>query len=84
MTIMLIGFAVFTAFVLFFGTAMAGLAWRVFEGESNKVLRQAQQNNAASVSPAKRLAMPRTGRPAPSSPSNGPRFYADRRQTSPS
>ncbi|MCP9462888.1 MAG: hypothetical protein NNA31_12870 [Nitrospira sp.] len=81
MTIMLIGFVIFTTFVWFFGTAMAGLAWRVFEGESNKVLRQAQQNNAASVSPPKHLAGPRTGRPAPLPPGNGPRSYADRRQT---
>lgn len=83
MTIMLIGFTVFTAFVWFFGTVMAGLAWRVFEGESNKIIRQAQQSTPASVAPPKRPAGPRSGKPAPPSPSNSPRSYTDRKQTNP-
>ncbi|MCP9440498.1 MAG: hypothetical protein NNA20_07380 [Nitrospira sp.] len=83
MTIMLIGFTVFTAFVWFFGTVMAGLAWRVFEGESNKIIRQAQQSNTASIAPPKHPLGPRSGKSAPPSPGNGPRFYIDRRQTSP-
>lgn len=82
MTIMLIGFTVFTAFVWFFGTVMAGLAWRVFEGESNKVIRQAQQSTAASIAPSKHPSGPRSGKPAPLSPGNSPRAYTDRRQTS--
>lgn len=86
-TIMMVGFLVFTTFVLFFGTAMAHLAWRVFEKDSDRVIQRSRENkpalSASSKTQAKdHIARQPTPQPAASG-RNNLRTYVNKKQTVP-
>ncbi|MCP9454846.1 MAG: hypothetical protein NNA18_01895 [Nitrospira sp.] len=59
MTIMVLGFVVFTTLVLFFGTAMAHLAWRVFEKDSDRIIQRSRENNPTLAPPSTTHGKPR-------------------------
>lgn len=87
MTMMGLGFVVFTTLVLFFGTAMAYLAWRVFEKDSDRVIQRSRENKPAVVSPPKAQGKARaTRQPSPPPAATGrdsSRSYVDKRQPAP-
>jgi putative copper export protein len=87
MTIMVLGFVVFTTFVLFFGTAMAYLAWRVFEKDSDRIIQRSRENKPTVASPAKAQGKARaTRQPSQQTAATGrdsSRSYIDKRQPAP-
>lgn len=87
MTIMVLGFVIFTTFVPFFGTAMAHLAWKVFEKDSDRVIQRSRENKPAAAAPSKTQARAHAARRPTQPPTavgvSGSHAYADKKQTIP-